>query len=168
MLLLAGPGWAALGEPGHLTGLTLLLAAAVSARLLVTMTAVFLVPRRWRISYRHAHGREGARSAYISQRLRRKVFAADRHRCVYCHSGHDLQVDHVMPWSLGGMTRLLNLVTLCSVHNRVKSNFWVTRDGRVIYRPFEGADNRVLAAAILAAERQARRNPLRWVLALAG
>lgn len=151
----------ALGELGHVAGLVVLLVLGA----LVPALAHAAVPRHWRVKYRHAHGREGARSAYISKRQRRAVFAADWHRCVYCHSTLNLQVDHVMPWSCGGRTWLPNLVTLCGRCNRVKSNYWVERNGRCVYRPFVGAANIQLAAAILEAEKRARRNPARWARA---
>jgi hypothetical protein len=126
-----------------------------------------LIPRSWRVAYRRAHGREGARSAYVSPRLRRRVMAADRYRCVLrsgCSGG--LEVDHYRPWAGGGRTILSNCFALCHWHNRVKSNYWRARDGYVFYRPFSGADDRVLAAAVLAAERRARRNPCRYVRAM--
>lgn len=149
-------GWAALG---HLAVLAVVLSFIFLILVFLPVSAV--APRRWRVAYRHAHGREGARSAYISLRQRRAVYAADRHRCVYCHSRVSLQVDHVLPWSHGGRTWLPNMVTLCGPDNRVKSDYWPGEG----YRPFEGAGNIALAAAILAAERRARRNPLRWVRA---
>ena len=80
---------------------------------------------------------------------------------MYCHSTYLLQVDHVIPWSHGGRTWLPNLVTLCAAHNRVKSDYEPGRG----YRPFEGADNIVLAHEIWKAERRARRHPARWVRA---
>ncbi len=58
---------------------------------------------------------------------------------------------------------------LCQFHNDVKSNYSVDKDGYVHYRPFTliypDANNRQLAAAILAAEMQARRSPARLVRA---
>lgn len=119
-----------------------------------------LVPCRLRMAWRAAHVRPS-----IPRWLRRAVYAADRYRCVYCGSRASLQLDHVHPWSLGGLTTLLNLVTLCGVCNRVKSNHWVARDGYVFYRPWEGAGNEALAARILRRERAVRCSPLRWALA---
>jgi len=126
---------------------------------------VWLPPRRCRVWYRARYTRESQRSARIGARLRRRVLAADRHRCVSCHRRDELQIEHVMPWSLGGLSWWWNLVTLCGDCNRVKSNYWRFRDGYVVYRAFEGYGVPGRAAAILARERRARRNPLRWLRA---
>jgi hypothetical protein len=84
---------------------------------------------------------------------------------VYCHSRAGLQLDHIRPWSAGGLTSLFNLAVLCSLHNRVKSNYWRDRDGFVHYRAFTRADDLAIAAAVLRAERRCRRSPLRWLRA---
>lgn len=149
--------WGALHAPGHVAALVVLLVLSVAAPALAHLA----VPRPWRASYRHRHGREGARSAYISKRQRRAVYFADRHRCVYCRSGYLLQVDHVIPWSHGGRTVFWNLMSLCGRCNRIKSDYWPGEG----YRPFEGSENIVMAAAILAAERRAQYNLPRLVRA---
>jgi hypothetical protein len=170
--VLLGPvGWTALGQVAGLAGLAglavlslsvvpVLLLAALSAPGALASAAV---PRRWRVEYRHAHGREGARSAFIPARLRRVVMAADRGRCVVgvdCRGGPE--IDHGWPWAGGGRTALGNCFVLCHWHNRVKSNYWRDRDGYVHYRPFSDADDVAMAAAILACERRARWNLARW------
>lgn len=162
-------GWMILGRLAGAAGLVLLLAAAVTVWPLLVIAVFFLfpsllagllVPRRWRAAYRHGRGRPA-----IHAWLRRAVFAADRYRCVYCGSQLSLQVDHIRPWASGGLSSLLNCMTLCAVHNRVKSNYWIDRDGYVHYRGFDGSESRRLAAAILAAERRRRWNPVRWIRA---
>lgn len=151
--------------------LGLLVVVAVVVRFAVRVLLMVVVRRRWRIAYRKAHGREGARSARITARMRRVVLAADRYECVI---GEDcagpVQVDHIRPWAAGGITCLVNLMGLCRYHNMVKSGYWRDRDGYVHYRPWAGYDDVVLAAAILAAERSARWRPGRllraaWALA---
>ncbi len=64
--------------------------------------------------------------AGISLRLRHEVFRRDGFRCSQC--GHDasdgvkLEVDHVVPHSLGGDDSISNLQTLCNRCNAGKSN----------------------------------------------
>jgi len=160
--------WAWLGQPGAADGFPVAVALGLLAWPLLILAAVFflpsaagaLVPRQWRIRWRHDRQRPS-----IPAWLRRTVLEADRHACVFCGSGAALQLDHVRPWASGGLTSLWNLVTLCGSCNRVKSNFWRDRDGYVHYRSFHDSDDVRKAAAILAAERMARLNPLRWLRA---
>jgi 5-methylcytosine-specific restriction endonuclease McrA len=152
---------AALGALGALS------LATVMAVLGVFGGPVLLVPRRWRRWHRHRRARGRQRSARVPKRLHRMVLAADRHRCVACGERARLQVDHIEPWSLGGLTCLWNLAVLCQGCNRVKSNYWVAPGGHRYYRPFEGHGDRRRAAAILALEQAARRRPLRWLRAFA-
>jgi hypothetical protein len=163
-------GWGQLGQLGHLAGLAVMTvlgvaiipAAIVLVIFLVPYGPAALVPRKWRKRYRHWRGpREAQRSARISKFLRRVTYAADRHRCTYCRKpaspGIPLQVDHYLPWSQGGLTTPWNTMTLCRDCNLTKSNYW----RGVFYRPVEGHEDTGLAAAILAAERRHRYNPLR-------
>ncbi len=173
----AWAGWAAL--------------AVLVAVMLLVPVLLTVAPRRWRVAYRHwehrpffwpQYGRGHARSARIPARVDRAVRAADRHRCAVApflrQAGFRpeeagcrgrFEVDHVVPWAAGGRTIRRNLVLLCQFHNDVKSNYSVDKDGYVHYRPFTliypDANNRQLAAAILAAEMQARRSPARLVRA---
>lgn len=63
-----------------------------------------------------------------SWRLRFLVHRRDRFTCVACgrspatHPGVVLHVDHVVPWSKGGLTVLPNLQTLCETCNIGKSD----------------------------------------------
>lgn len=127
-----------------------------------------IFPAHWRASYRHWHGRAGARSADIPARLERVVLAADRHRCINCRSQHYLNIDHSRPWAAGGLTCLYNLFVLCRRCNLIKSDYWLWLDGHVEYHP--GNENIDVAKRILARERHHRYNVFRlwraaWALA---
>jgi hypothetical protein len=71
---------------------------------------------------RRATGREP------SLRLRWNVLQRDRFTCRTCgaspaiSAGVELHVDHILPWSKGGLTAPENLQTLCSRCNLGKSN----------------------------------------------
>lgn len=161
-------GWAHLGEPLRAAGFGGFLAIGLALGVMLPGFLVsagslplLLIPNRARTWWRR--GREGR--PHIPVRLRRAVYAADRYRCCYCGSAGNLQLDHVRPWSKGGLTSLWNMTCLCAYHNQVKSNYWITRDGRLSYRPFPGADNEALAAQILSHELRHRWSPGRWIRA---
>ena len=63
--------------------------------------------------------------------LRYKVLNNDNFKCVACgHSAVDgakLHIDHKLPFSLGGLTELNNLQTLCSDCNISKSNKFIDK-----------------------------------------
>jgi 5-methylcytosine-specific restriction endonuclease McrA len=66
-------------------------------------------------------------SAYIPQALRQQVAAQARYRCGYCLTseaivGMPMEVDHLIPQSLGGPTEEANLWLACSLCNDHKSN----------------------------------------------
>lgn len=161
--ILGGWGWIELGRPAQLGGLAGALAAALAIWPLVVLAVVFgipaalvsVIPWRWRRAWRHRR----AYRPHIPNRIRDAVYAADRYRCRWCGGIEGgLQLDHVRPWSLGGLSSLWNLVTLCGPCNRVKSNYWRFRSGHVVYRAWDATT----AAAILAVEKRARCNPARW------
>ncbi len=54
--------------------------------------------------------------------VRRAVWRRDRGQCRQCGSRGFLQIDHIVPWSLGGSNDLQNLQLLCGVHNRLKGS----------------------------------------------
>ncbi len=57
--------------------------------------------------------------------LRARVLFRDNYECRYCGVPVDndtANVDHVVPWKLGGQTRMRNLVTCCRPCNRRKGN----------------------------------------------
>jgi hypothetical protein len=71
----------------------------------------------------------------IPKELRRQVFARAKNQCEYlginghrCASDHQLEIDHVIPWSHGGLDVLSNLRVCCKVHNNYRTNdthgFW--------------------------------------------
>lgn len=56
---------------------------------------------------------------------RQNVYLRDNFRCQYCGvqaGAEDLNLDHVLPRSLGGVTRWENIVTCCVPCNRRKRN----------------------------------------------
>lgn len=53
----------------------------------------------------------------ITEHLRNKIFERDGHKCVKCGSTKDLQLDHIVPFSKGGITEEKNLQTLCKPCN---------------------------------------------------
>jgi 5-methylcytosine-specific restriction endonuclease McrA len=61
----------------------------------------------------------------IPSSIRREIFRRDGERCTFvsregvrCDGRHYLEVDHVIPWSLGGSSReASNLTVLCRRHN---------------------------------------------------
>jgi 5-methylcytosine-specific restriction endonuclease McrA len=121
-----------------------------------------LAHRRWR-----ARPRARQQSSRITKRLRRMVLRADRRRCCYCGvratEASPLQVDHIVPWVMGGLTCLWNCATLCRSCNAAKSCYWVAPSGKVYYRG--GGTPPPEAALILAAELAARRSVRRWLRA---
>ena len=68
------------------------------------------------------------RTRVISSRLRYKVMKRDSFKCCACGASPakdpavELHIDHIIPWSKGGETRLENLQTLCSRCNLGKSD----------------------------------------------
>lgn len=73
--------------------------------------------------------REWDKAAYVPMRspipleLRLAIYARDGWRCVNCgEKGRRIEIDHILPHSLGGPTTEDNLQTLCQTCNREKSN----------------------------------------------
>jgi hypothetical protein len=151
---------------------------APGALVSVESLPLLLIPDSWRIRWRKGSDHRPAFRMW----LKRAVDAADRHRCCYCGARGSLQFDHVKPWSRGGLNALWNLMRLCARCNRVKSNYWVARDGYVFYRPFmdgnklaaemcresglpPGTTAEQIAADILRFELRHRWHPGRWIRA---
>ena len=53
------------------------------------------------------------RRASIPEALRNKIFERDGSKCVSCGADTNLQIDHIIPFSRGGLTTEDNLQTLC-------------------------------------------------------
>ena len=58
---------------------------------------------------------------YISKNLYNKVLKRDGNKCTNCGSTENLEVDHCLPYSLGGSNSIINLRTLCSKCNSVRN-----------------------------------------------
>ena len=64
---------------------------------------------------------------YVSKELRELVAVQARHRCGYCLTaeavvGAPMEIEHIIPESLGGLTVESNLWLACSLCNDCKSN----------------------------------------------
>ena len=70
----------------------------------------------------------GSRSRYIPVAVRREVWRRDNGCCSYvdphsgrrCGSRYRLEIDHVVPFALGGATELSNLRVRCRAHHRLR------------------------------------------------
>lgn len=65
--------------------------------------------------------------AYVAKELRDRVAAQARYRCGYCLTaqaivGTPMEIDHLLPESLDGLTEETNLWLACSLCNSHKSN----------------------------------------------
>jgi 5-methylcytosine-specific restriction endonuclease McrA len=64
-------------------------------------------------------GNKGQGSKWITKVRRRRIYARDGHRCVYCgRLAEKLTLDHVIPRSKGGTNVSENLITACMDCNR--------------------------------------------------
>ena len=68
------------------------------------------------------------RTRHIPAKIRDQVFIRDKHQCTYksadgtqCCSTHNLQIDHIQPYALGGSNEPDNLRVLCVKHNRLEA-----------------------------------------------
>lgn len=73
--------------------------------------------------------------AYVSVELRQRVRTTARHRCGYClcaeeFTGSPVEIDHLIPESLGGPTEEDNLWLACSLCNLHRGNRTVAADPR--------------------------------------
>ncbi len=66
---------------------------------------------------------------------RENVFKRDNHECVYCGSGKNLTIDHVIPKSKGGKDGWDNLVTACRPCNGEKADLTLEEFGKEIPQP---------------------------------
>jgi len=62
---------------------------------------------------------------YATHEMRIVILERDKYQCRYCSSPVTLEsanIDHVIPWKLGGRTHSSNLVVACTTCNRNKGN----------------------------------------------
>ena len=70
----------------------------------------------------------GVRSRYIPAAVKREVWRRDQGCCIYvdrhsgrrCGSRYRLEIDHVVPFALGGASELSNLRLCCSAHHKLR------------------------------------------------
>ena len=70
----------------------------------------------------------GSRSRHIPAAVRREVWRRDQGRCTYvdrhsgrrCGSRYRLEIDHIMPFALGGATELSNVRLRCRAHHKLR------------------------------------------------
>ena len=70
----------------------------------------------------------GSRSRYIPVAVKQEVWRRDQGRCSYvdphsgrrCGSRYRLEIDHIVPFALGGPTELPNLRVRCRAHHRLR------------------------------------------------
>ena len=58
----------------------------------------------------------------IKESTRNRIFKRDNYTCGLCGSTENLQIDHKIPFSMGGKTCFDNLQTLCLSCNTKKGN----------------------------------------------
>ena len=73
--------------------------------------------------------RTKARSRAIPTPVRDRLLIRARHRCEYrgsdglrCSERSRLEIDHIVPWGLGGASGRENLRVLCAAHNRLHAD----------------------------------------------
>jgi 5-methylcytosine-specific restriction endonuclease McrA len=74
-------------------------------------------------------------SRAIPLKTKREVFKRDNRQCTYvakdgkrCTKRHNLEIDHIRPFSLGGSNDLSNLRLLCKSHNLLQAEYAFGRD----------------------------------------
>jgi hypothetical protein len=63
-----------------------------------------------------------SQSRYISETIKKAVYARDGGACQCCGSSINLEYDHITPFSCGGQSTTSNIQLLCLKCNRSKSN----------------------------------------------
>ncbi len=67
----------------------------------------------------------------ISEELRNKVYKKYEGKCAKCKSTENLEIDHIIPFVLGGKTELKNLQLLCKKCNLKKGKKWQDQISKV-------------------------------------
>ena len=62
-------------------------------------------------------------------KLWQAILERDNHRCIYCGSTEDLQMDHIIPVSKGGRDTITNVAVACATCNHKKFNKTVEEVG---------------------------------------
>src|SRR5712691_5452039 len=78
---------------------------------------------------------------YIPETTKALVLQRGSERCAICGKQHDLEIDHIIPVTRGGLASLSNLQVLCSWCNRAKSNHYLHRESYTKGYPVVIADN---------------------------
>ena len=97
----------------------------------------------------------------ISKRTRFEVLRRDSHKCHYCGAGAPeatLQIDHVIPVSLGGSDKPSNLVAACHECNSGKSS--IRPDAELVDEVDVKAEQWAAAREVAARRIQARREEM--------
>ena len=79
-----------------------------------------LTPDHFRIIASWENKDPGEKRRYIRTAVRRYVLERDKHRCVECGATDRLSLDHIKPFSRGGMHTPSNLRVLCTPCNSRK------------------------------------------------
>lgn len=66
--------------------------------------------------------KEKPRTRGIPAKVRYKVYMRDNGECVICGSNINIEIDHIIPFSLGGSHSINNIQILCQNCNRKKSD----------------------------------------------
>ncbi|MEK7355492.1 MAG: HNH endonuclease signature motif containing protein [Bdellovibrionota bacterium] len=61
---------------------------------------------------------KGPASRYIEASVRHALYVRDRGRCCNCGSTRNIEIDHLMPFALGGSSDLENLRLVCRSCNQ--------------------------------------------------
>ena len=91
------------------------------------------------------------------------VFLRDRFSCQYCYDKNELTFDHLVPRSLGGLTRWDNVVTACSPCNLAKANKMPAEVGMIPfqapYRPTVSSSPSEFSSSLIFQRRSAPETP---------
>lgn len=58
---------------------------------------------------------------FAARHIRLKILARDQYRCYWC-GGQGDTIDHIIPWSKGGRTNMINCVTACQECNNIRGD----------------------------------------------